>query len=267
MSKVRTKKNFYDSYPKYFKDFAREYIKKIGCCEFSDGSCKGILTLAHLDQNPNNNPNNNENYKVLCQSHHIRLDQPFHVMSMSSKNKKTDNSHTEDKVMLRLETVELIKKDEVNVLEAYAGSGIIWKQVQARTKKKINILKIEMKDNKKGVYLKGDNSKFIPLFDYSIYDIIDFDAYGVPYFQLKTVFLKEFKGFVHVTFIQSGMGSMPNGLLEDLGYTKEMIKKCRTLFSKNGMQKMCSFLANNGVKKITGHFIDRKNYFYFNLDK
>lgn len=261
MSKARTKKNFYNPYPKYFKDFAREYVKKIGVCEFKDETCKGVLTLAHLDQNPNNM--NDENLKCLCQSHHIRLDQPFHVMSMSSKNKKTDNSHTEDKVLLRLETVNLVNKQEINVLEAYAGSGIIWKEVQKRTDKKINILKIEMKDNKKGVYLKGDNSKFIPLFDYSIYDIIDFDAYGVPYFQIKTVFQKQFKGIVHVTFIQSGMGSLPHGLLEDIGFPKNMIRKCSTLFSKNGMEKMQNFLYLNGVKKITGHFLDRKNYFYF----
>ena len=260
MSKARTKKDFYNPYPKYFKDFAREYVKKIGVCEFKDETCKGILTIAHLDQNPNNNEI--QNLKCLCQSHHLRLDQPFHVMSMSS-NKKTDNSHTLDKVNLRLETVNLINKDEINILEAYAGSGVIWNEVQKKTNKKLNILKIEIKENKKGIYLKGDNAKFIPLFDFSIYDIIDIDAYGVPYFQLKTIFLKEFKGIVHVTFIQSGMGSLPNKLLEDLGFTKKMISKCRTLFSKNGMEKMCNFLSLNGVTKITGNFIDRKNYFYF----
>lgn len=255
-------KDFYNNYPKYFKDFAREHIKKIGKCEFQDGTCKGKLTVAHLDQNPRNNKI--ENLKVLCTSHHIRYDQPFHVTSMSTE-KKTDNSYTEEKVQLRLETVNLIKKKEINVLEAYAGSGVIWDKVQKSTDKKINILKIELKDGKKGVYLKGDNAKFITLFDYDNFDIIDFDAYGVPYFQLKTIFKQNFKGYVHVTFIQSGMGRLPNGLLEDLGYTKEMIKKCSTLFSKNGMDKMCNFIANNGVKKIRGYFINRKNYFYFSL--
>ncbi len=255
-------KDFYNNYPKYFKDFSREYIKKIGECEFKDETCKGKLTIAHLDQNPKNNKI--ENIKVLCTSHHIRHDQPFHVTSMST-NKKTDNSFTNEKVLLRLETVNLINKKEINVLEAYAGSGVIWNKVEKLTDKKINILKIELKDGKKGVYLKGDNAKFITLFDYDVFDIIDFDAYGVPYFQLKTIFKQNYKGFVHVTYIQSGMGRLPNAMLEDLGYKKEMIKKCSTLFSKNGIEKMCSFLANNGVKKITGYFINRKNYFYFSL--
>jgi len=180
-------------------------------------------------------------------------------------NKKTDNSFIEEKVLLRLETINKINKNKITILEAYAGSGVIWNEVKKRTPKDIDILKIELKNDKKGVYLKGDNSKFIPLFDYSIYDIIDFDAYGVPYFQLKTIFLKGFKGFVHVTFIQSGMGRLPNGMLEELGYTKNMLRKCSTLFSKNGMDKMEQYLSLHGVKNIIGYFIDRKNYFYFSI--
>lgn len=263
MSKRRINK-FYEQYPKYFRDFSREYIKKVGRCEFEDETCKGKLTIAHIDQNPNNNKL--DNIKVLYTSHHIRFDQPFHVTSMGTNSKKTDNSHLEEKVLLRLETVNKIKKDKITVLEAYAGDGKIWEEVQKRTDKKIQILKIEKKNDKKGVYLKGDNLKFIPLFDYSIYDIIDFDAYGVPYHQLETIFKNKYKGYVHVTFIQSGMGNLPNDMLVDLGYTKGMIKKCRTLFSKNGLEKMKRYLAINGVNKIDGYFFDRKSYFYFKVD-
>ena len=46
-----------------------------------------------------------------------------------------------------------------------------------------------------------------------------------------------------------------------------MIKKIPTLFSKNGMEKMCNYLHENGIKEIKGYFIDRKNYFYFYNDK
>jgi hypothetical protein len=59
------------------------------------------------------------------------------------------------------------------------------------------------------------------------------------------------------------MGTLPNKLLNELGYNESMIKKCRTLFSKNGLEKFKQFLAINGVKEICGYFIDRKNYFYF----
>ena len=265
MSNHQTKRGtskFYNAYPKWFKDFAREYKRINNRCEFEDETCKGHLTLAHLDQNPNNN--NPDNLKVLCSSHHIRFDQPFHVMSMST-NKKTDNSYTEEKILLRLESLELIDKEEINILEAYAGDGVIWNGVQERTLKKINILKIDIKDDKKGVYLKGKNEKFLPLFDFSVYDIIDLDAYGVHFHQLEPVFIKKYKGIVHCTFIQSGMGRLPNGLLQKLGYTKKMVNKCSTLFSKNGMEKMMNYLSINGVDRIRGCFVDRKNYFYFHL--
>lgn len=264
MSNRRTNKEFYNIYPKYFRDFSREYIKKHPVCEMADGTCKGNLTLAHLDQNPQNN--DLSNLKVLCTSHHIRYDQPFHIFSMSTSTKKTDNSYIAEKVQLRLETVEKIEKDSINILEAYAGDGVIWREVQKHTNKKLNILKIEVKDNKKGVYLKGNNEKFFPLFNFENYDIIDLDAYGIPFNQLEVVFLKEFKGFVHVTYIQSGMGRLPNGLLIKLGYTKEMINKCSTLFSKNGLEKIMQYLSINKVDKITGFFINRKNYFYFKIN-
>ena len=265
MNKRQIDKNFYNIYPEGYKQFAKDLIKKIGKCEFEDGTCKGLLTTAHLDQDPQNN--DPDNIKVLCRSHHIRHDQPFHVFSKVSNSKKTDNSYREQKSLLREESVKLIRKKEINVLEMYAGSGVLWDYVKKNSNKKINILKIEVKDNKKGVYLKGDNKKFYPLFNFENYDIIDIDAYGIPYQQLKAIFKKEYKGIVIVTFIQSVMGRLPNGLLEDIGYTKTMIDKCPTLFSKNGLDKLEIYLFQNGVNQITGYFLGRKNYFYFKLNK
>ena len=256
--------NFYDTYPKYWKDYSRELIKKVGKCQTcgTKGDKKNKLTSSHLDQNPKNIKK--ENIKVLCRSCHIKYDQPYHVFSMQS-NKKTDNSHLTEKVNLRLVSLKLIKKNEINVLEAFAGEGKIWDKVKNLTDKKINILKIDIKNNKKGVYLVGDSNKFMPLFTFENYDIIDLDAYGVPFFHLETIFRREFKGIVHVTFIQSGMGKLPNKMLNRLGYTKEMINKIPTLFNRDGLGKMQQYLSLNGVKKIIGYFIDRKNYFYFKI--
>lgn len=83
----RTKEGFYEAYPKYFQDFEKQYVKSIGKCEFEDETCKGILTLAHLDQITTNN--DISNLKVLCQSHHIRLDQPFHYFLWEPIKKQT----------------------------------------------------------------------------------------------------------------------------------------------------------------------------------
>ena len=73
----------------------------------------------------------------------------------------TDNSYLEEKVQLRLDTVNLINKDEIFVLECYAGDGYIWSEVRLRTKKEIKVLRIDQKPDNKVVYLKGSNMKFI----------------------------------------------------------------------------------------------------------
>jgi superoxide dismutase len=266
MNKTRTKNHriFYKNYSDDWKKIKEEILERDNY-ECVKCQRKDKLAVAHLDQiTENNDP---ENLLTLCPKCHIQHDQPYHVFSMqASRSRKTDNSFFEDKVDLRLESLKSIKNESINVLEAYAGDGLIWRNVQKHTKKELKILKIEKKDEKTGVYLKGDNLKFIGLFDMSHYDIIDLDAYGSPYNQLKVIFLKKFKGIVHCTFIQAVLGRINNKMLEDIGYSRTQIKKCPSLFSKNGMEKMKQYLAINGVKKI--HIkrpAERKNYFWFSL--
>ena len=176
---------------------------------------------------------------------------------------QTDNSYLEEKVQLRLDTVNLIDKQVINVLECYAGDGYIWSEIRLRTKKEINVLRIDQKPDKKGIYLKGENIKYIKSMDFSQFDIVDLDAYGIPFAQLQIVFERKFKGYVHVTAIQSGKGALPYALFEANGIPARMYKKSPLLFSKHLIQKLGHYLHENGVEKITGFFIDRKNYFYF----
>jgi superoxide dismutase len=250
----------YERYPKYFRDFSRELIKKVGKCQKCGTKDRKKLTTAHLDQDPQNNVR--ENLIVLCKSCHIQYDQPFHVFSMMT-SKKTDNSHLQDKVNIRLDSLKNLNKDEIIILEAYAGDGIIWNEVQKQTDKKLNILRIDKKDGKKGIYLKGDNMKFISMFDFDRFDIIDLDAYGMPIHQLEVIFKKEFKGIVHCTLIQAGFGGLNKSMLKNLGYTESMIKKIPTLFNKNGREKVYEYLANKGIMLIKTIEIDRKTYLYF----
>src|SRR3954465_4124097 len=100
-----------------------------------------------------------------------------------SQQKQTDNSYLEGKVQDRLASLQHITKDTVTVLEAFGGDGIIWSLVKERTDKKISVLRIDKKQNKRGIYLKGDNLKFLKSIDISGFDIIDLDAYGSPYNQ------------------------------------------------------------------------------------
>jgi len=177
---------------------------------------------------------------------------------------KTDNSFFIEKVILRLDS--LPDKSVINILDAYSGEGKIWDEVKKHTEKKLRILKIEKQKNKsKSYHLNGDNIKFMKSLDFRNFDIIDLDAYGIPFEQLEIVLNSNFKGIIHVTAISSGMGRINNKLLMKLGFSKEMIKKIPSIFNRNLIGKLINYLYLYDVQSITGYFIDRKNYFYFKI--
>lgn len=182
---------------------------------------------------------------------------------MSSLATKTNNDkrHLEAKILLRLNN--LPDKQTVYVLEAFAGDGVLWREVKKRTTKEIKILPIDKEEYKK-VSLKGDNLKFLKGLDLSIYDVIDLDAYGSPSRQLDILKEKNYKGIVHCTFIQSVMGRLSNNILKAYGYSETMIKKCPLLFSKNGQEKMLYFIFSLfGTTKFFIYTSKKKNYFTF----
>jgi len=179
---------------------------------------------------------------------------------------QTDNSYFDIKVELRLSSLDLIDRDEIYVLDCFSGNGLIWNEVELNTKKQLNILKIDKKNDRNGIYLIGDNEKFIKNIDLSKYDIIDLDAYGSPFKLLDFIFEREFSSIIHCTFIQSMYGKLDKKLLNKIGYPDSMINKCPSIFDKNGLNKMLMYLNKQGVKEITGYFLGRKNYFYFLLN-
>jgi len=188
---------------------------------------------------------------------------------------QTDNSYFFDKVMLRFN--HLPNKDIIKVLDCYAGNNFLWDRVKSLTKKNIEYVGIDFRKSKNN--LEGNNLKFIKTIDIFKYDIIDLDAYGVPYLLLKII-LDKFQKIDYnkrkneecvffITFIQSLFGSLPFGMLSEIGYPKKMVKKIPTLFYKNGIEKFKRFLSNYGIKNI---FIrstpdKRKNYISFVLNK
>ena len=173
---------------------------------------------------------------------------------------KTDNSHFEEKVRLRID--HLPEKPEILVLDCFAGTGKLWNEVKKRTGKDIKVLSIEKESGKNPLALVGSNLKYLNSIDLNKFDLIDLDAYGVPYKQLSILFAKDYRGGVFVTMIQSGMGQLPNGMIQEFGYSKAMIEKIPSLFNHEGLEKLKNYLYLHGVKQVTGYFIDRKNYFY-----
>lgn len=176
---------------------------------------------------------------------------------------KTDNSHFEEKVRLRLQS--LPEKNKITVLDCYAGKGLIWKEVEKRAKKEIQVLSIEVVPNKNKSALLGNNLKYLKSLDLFQFDIIDLDAYGIPFEQLKIIFESKYKGILHVTAIQSMAGQLPYGLLLSLGYTVPMIKKIKSIFNTDGFGKLKKYLYLNGVQYVTCCTFGKKNYFYFTL--
>jgi hypothetical protein len=182
-------------------------------------------------------------------------------MSKAATKTNNDLNTIEKKIQLRLNS--LPTKDLIYILDAFAGEGLLWKEVQKRTNKQIKILSIDEKEYRK-ISLKGDNRKFLKSIDLNYFDIIDLDAYGSPSNQLMILKEKNYKGIVHCTFIQTMMGRISNDVLFSLGITKTMINKCPTLFSKNGLSKMLEFISLHfKVSKVNIFSKNNKHYFYF----
>lgn len=184
---------------------------------------------------------------------------------MSKATIKTDSSHFTEKVRLRL--LALPSKKVVNVLDCFAGNSCLWRKVKdLRKDLTINVLGIDRKKIDIAV-LRGDNRKYLWGMDLNRFNLIDLDAYGISFEQLECLFKRRFKGIVVLTYIQSLYGALPMKLLRRLGYTRGMIKKCPTLFYRNGLGKLEEYLAKNGVKKVRLISIKRKHYLSFEMPK
>ncbi len=176
---------------------------------------------------------------------------------------QTNNSFLADKVALRAN--HLPDGDSITVLDCYAGSGKVWAAVKKLTGRKIDVLPIDTREyDNIGFYLPGNNLAYLQSIDIHKFDVIDLDAYGVPFDQLDIIFKRQFKGTLFVTFIQSVMGGVPTGLLESVGFSAEMVKRCPTLFYKSGWKYFLEYLSKQGVRKIWHRSHYRKHYIGFN---
>ncbi len=173
---------------------------------------------------------------------------------------KTDNSYLADKVALRLKH---LPPGDVSVLDCFAGRGLVWECVRRMSPQKITRLAIDRAAT--GFYLPGDNRSYLPILDLTAFNVIDLDAYGVPYEQLQQLFERQYHGRVFVTFIQSLYGQMPAGLLVDIGFSEPMIAKAPTLCSKRGWGLFCDWLALHGVRQIAHRSHGRKHYLAFSM--
>jgi hypothetical protein len=159
-------------------------------------------------------------------------------------------------------------KDGDKILDCYHGNGIIWDKIKG--KKRVEVIGIEKEKGKGSIAIYGKCEKVIPHLDLSVFNIIDCDAYGIPYKALEALFFnKTLKDgtVIFYTFIQSVLGRSDTKMFWHIGISKIMLNKCPTLFSKIAFDCFKEFLRRNGVNVIYDAFYhdgtSRKHYGYF----
>jgi hypothetical protein len=115
-----------------------------------------------------------------------------------------------------------------------------------------------------GFALPGDNRAYLGTIDLDKFDVIDLDAYGIPFDQVEVILNRGYQGVIFVTFIQSVYGCLPNAMLSALGYPMAGVKKIPTIFYKHGWEKMLLYLANRGLKTVVHRSFRNKHYFMIN---
>lgn len=172
---------------------------------------------------------------------------------------KTDNSFFEEKVLLRMEAIRDVKTPVI--LECFAGKATLWREVEKRTGRTFDIVRIEKQKRKCPLpHLQGDNLKFLVGMDISRFNVIDLDAYGIPAELIEVIHAKGYRGTLVITAIQSVMGRLPDIVLKAVGYSENMIKKAPILLSSSGLEKFLKYLYIKGIRKVSGYFLDRKFY-------
>ena len=180
---------------------------------------------------------------------------------MSRVQIKTDNSHFEVKIALRM--AFLPETTSIKILDCFAGEQRIWTEIKLRNpNRRFEITSIDKKtilSNK--IYLQGDNMKFLPNFDLDDFDIIDLDAYGIGFEILDYCLKHSTKPVIILTYIQSFFGMLPIRFLEAIGYNRVMVKKIPMLFCRDAFGKLRQYLSmNSSVGKICWYDIERKYY-------
>lgn len=167
--------------------------------------------------------------------------------------KKTDNSHFDDKVALRIR--HLPDGPVVKVLDAYTGHGTIWAEIARRCPgQTFEVTRIDTRKGLPGTYLVGDNLKFMRSMDLRQFDVIDLDAYGMPVQQVREVLRSRGVKARHVfvTAITVNMAAMPWEMLAASGITRSMRRKAPSLVGSRtkAWQTLLQWLASVGVRSI-----------------
>jgi hypothetical protein len=179
--------------------------------------------------------------------------------------KGTDNSNFEKKVLLRIAALKEARNNVV--LDCYAGTGRLWREVQRRTGIELKITSIEKEKGKNPTALCGDNMKILPSLDIDRYGLIDLDSYGHPVAQLRHIAARGYSGVVCVTWIDTVMAQQPREVVSAIGVDYEIYRKHPVIFNSLKDRLFKNFLYICGAKQLIGWFAEDKKYFYYKPTK
>ncbi|MCL2742216.1 MAG: hypothetical protein FWE67_00015 [Planctomycetaceae bacterium] len=176
---------------------------------------------------------------------------------------KTDNDNLSKKLSIRLFAIDRLQKSEtepIRVLDCFAGDGLLWHYLKKESGHLIKHVGIDTLPKQGALYL-GDNRRYLHRLSIDNYDLIDIDAYGVPYCQMKILAEHNYRGIVVGTFIQCVYGGLPYAMLEDIGYSRPMVQKITKLFFSKGWNKCAAFLRLLGYEEVYVYHCANKHYF------
>ncbi len=157
-------------------------------------------------------------------------------------------------------------RDPIRVLECFGGHGRIWAAIKRECAgRRLEVTSIDVRRLPgRASQLVGRAAEYLPSLDFSRFDVVDLDAYGIPYEELCQIFGR-FQGSVFLTLVIVGMGRLPNALLVELGYTEAMIRKGPVICCRRGQEKVLMWLANRGVKELNAYISGHMLYCHFEL--
>jgi hypothetical protein len=176
---------------------------------------------------------------------------------------KTDNDHLSKKLALRMLAVDAILnrgENTVRVLDCFAGAGVLWRLMKRQYGQRISHVGIDKAWQSNARYL-GDNRRYLRLLPLDEYNLIDLDAYGVPYEQMAIISRRHFNGTIVGTFIQCAYGGLPFAMLNELGYPRRMVERVTKLFYRSGWRKWSAYLRLLGYDEVHVYHCANKHYF------
>jgi hypothetical protein len=175
-------------------------------------------------------------------------------------NTKTDNKSVADKIFLRREATKHL--DELRVLDLYAGSNVLWGNFE-----KAKYFGIEVEKGK-GKNLNINTRRVIDALDFSQYNVIDCDSYGIAFDIYKKLLespsIKKGTVIFYTAIVNVFTQMHKEGMR--MFHLEKMYFKCPTLFSPKGIEFFYGMLGNYGIEKVHYYEIKDdylKHYGYF----